>query len=423
MHLPVIKVLVFLAVCFSHDHVIKSQSTDFNTSVIPILKDATTSLPKISWSFRFPQWDGSLFYLIDLDAPFTWKNCVIRHIPVVCGLEEGCRFPLPCDNILCKEAQSYLNPTCPSTKNITSKYSCRICAATPFNPISKTCKISQLTTDLVTIYTTNGRNPSEFPRYPFGTEFVLSCAPNSLLKSFPQNVSGIASFSWSSLGFPRQVYNRNQAAKFALCLPGSSSSTGVTFLGDGPFHFTSLPNVDLRSILSYTPMIRKNSKSLGYYIKVNRILIKGTSIITKSISVKLSTVVPYTILRSDIYKSLTSSFSKAVKNIPSVTAVKPFSLCLKASAVGSVPSIDFETESGKIWTISKDNLMKNSGNGASCLAFVDGGSSVKDAVVIGTFQMENNFLFFDLVNQKLGFSSSLIPRGTSCSGFNFTVTP
>nr|XP_043635316.1 chitinase CLP-like [Erigeron canadensis] len=420
MHL-VIKVFFFLAVCTSHS--VMSQQTDFNTSVIPIFKDANTSLHKIPMSFMIPVWEEERYYLLDLDAPFTWNDCSIRRNPMFpCEIDDECYSPLQCNNILCKEAKSYLNPTCPSL-NITIKYGCGICAVTPFNPISKTCKLSQLTTVLVHMYITDGLNPSMVPRNFFGAPFVLSCAPSSLLRSFPKNVRGVASFSWSSLGFPRQVDNPNQAAKFALCLASSSSSPGVTFLGDGPFHFTSLPNMDLKRTLSYTPMVRKNSKSLGYYIKINRISIKGTPIITESISVKLSTVMPYTILRSDIYKSLTTSFLKAAKNIPSVIAVKPFSVCLKATAVRSAPSIDLKTETGKIWTLSRDNLMKDSGNGASCLAFVDGGSSVKDAVVIGTFQMENNFLFFDLVNQKLGFSSSLIPRGTSCSGFNFTKTP
>ncbi|KAI3754966.1 hypothetical protein L1987_54758 [Smallanthus sonchifolius] len=176
-------------------------------------------------------------------------------------------------------------------------------------------------------------------------------------------------------------------------------------------------------------MIRKSSKSLGFYIKINRISIKATPIhltSLKSESVKVSTLVPYTTLRSDIYKALVLGFSRATKNIPRVNAVKPFSLCLKASVVGSVrtgfrvPSVDLVTESGKVWTISGDNLMKRTGNGAACLAFVDGGLGVKDAIVIGTFQMENNFLFFDMANQKLGFSSSLLARGTSCSSFNFT---
>ncbi|KAM0036455.1 putative aspartic peptidase A1 family, aspartic peptidase domain superfamily, xylanase inhibitor [Helianthus debilis subsp. tardiflorus] len=119
----------------------------------------------------------------------------------------------------------------------------------------------------------------------------------------------------------------------------------------------------------------------------------------------------------------------ATKSIPRMKSVQPFSFCLKSSVVGSVEKgfrvtkIGLETESGKIWTISGDNSMKRVRNGTACLAFIDGGLKMKDAIVIGTYQMENNFLFFDLRNQKLGFSSSLLARGTSCSSFNFTYVP
>ncbi|KAK9076970.1 hypothetical protein SSX86_005305 [Deinandra increscens subsp. villosa] len=412
--------ILFFVLIVSFSHQVLSQWLPFNTSVIPVKKDASTSLHTVTMWYN---------YLIDLDAPFTWKDCVVRHSEIPCGLEEGCRFPLSCRHDFCKEAHSYdPNPVCPSL-NITAKYGCNICAVTPLNPVSNTCKLSQLTTDLIKLDVTNGRNPYTGAYPPIGVELVLSCAPSSLLRSTPKNVHGVAAFSWSTLAFPRQLYFTN---KFALCLPSSSSAPGVTFIGDGPFYFTPSPNLDIRTVLSYTPMIRRSSKSLGYYIKINRISIKGIPIhlpSLKSESVKLSTIIPYTTLRSDIYKALVTGFSKATKTIPRVNVVKPFSLCLKSSAIGSVdkgfrvPNIELETESGKVWKISGDNSMKRTGNGTACLAFIDGGSGVKDAIVIGTFQMENNFLFLDLENQKLGFSSSLLARGTPCSSFNFTKIP
>ncbi|KAM0015080.1 putative aspartic peptidase A1 family, aspartic peptidase domain superfamily, xylanase inhibitor [Helianthus debilis subsp. tardiflorus] len=418
MHL--LNLLFFTLALFSHN-----VYSSFNTSVIPITKDEQTSLHKITWGYKVRQWDGEPYLLLDLEAPFTWKDIKITHSEVACGLEEGCRFPVRCDTVLCKEAKSYINPICPSL-NITNKYGCNICSVTPHNPVSNVCKVSQLTTDLADLYSTDGRNPSRGPRWPFGTEFVLSCAPQSLTQSSPKDVRGVAGFSWSGLCFPRQLASTGvtNAAKFALCLPSSSSALGVTFLGEGPFYFTSNAKLDLRSYLSYTPMVRKSSKSLGYYIKINRILIKGTPVnsIPKGSSVKISSRVAYTTLRSDIYKALVASFTKATTGIPQVPAVKPFGLCFKDGAFGSggVPKIDLETESGKVWSISGENSIKRVGNGVACLAFVDGGSKVTDPIVIGTFQMENNFLYFDLVNQKLGFSSSLLARGTSCSGFNFT---
>lgn len=421
--MDLIKLFFFVLVSFHRP--VLSQNT-FSASVIAIKKDAKTSFPKISFSFAEPQSQGEPYYLIDLDAPFTWRDCVLRSPRgVACGLEEGCRFPLSCDNTLCKEAHSYTNPVCPSL-NITAKYGCKICAVTPFNPISKSCKISQLTTDLVYLYETN---PSTSVYYPFEKQFVLSCAPSSLLKYFPRGVRGVAAFSWSALAFPRQINVLTPENKFALCLPSSSSVLGVAFIGDGPYYLN--PNLDLRAFLAYTPLIRTDSKSLGYYFRLNRIIVKGKTVALPSIKnslVKLSTVVRYTTLRSDIYEEFIASFSKAAIFIPQVNAVQPFSLCYKSIVVGPgsmwwrAPKIDLETVNGQMWRISGDNLMKYMGNGVSCLAFLDGGSGAKDAIVIGTHQMENNFLFFDLENQSLGFTSSLLSRGTSCS-FNFTQVP
>ncbi|KAI3701892.1 hypothetical protein L6452_27344 [Arctium lappa] len=420
MHLA--RLLFLLLAFFCNDVLSQLPFTSFNTSIIPITKDAKTSLYKITWS----GWRGQPYYLIDLDAPFTWKECKVYLPKVACGFEE-CQLPLQCDGYYCVIARSYVNPICPSL-NMAAKYGCDVCAVTPVNPVSNSCKISQLTTDLISLTATDGRNPST------GTfeniRFVFSCAPSSLMRSLPKDVGGVAAFSWSSLGFPSQVAFGNLVEKFALCLPSSSMAPGVTFIGNGPFYLLPFPNLDVRSFLSYTPMLRKTSESLGYYITINRISIKGTPIslpLLKTSPVKLSTIVTYTTLRSDIYKALVTSFAKATKKIPRVNPVQPFSFCLKASAIGSikvgfhVPKIDLEMGSGKKWIISGDNSMKRIGNGAACLAFIDGGLRVKDAIVIGTFQMENNFLFLDLVNQRLGFSSSLLARGTSCSSFNFTA--
>nr|GEY03133.1 aspartic peptidase A1 family [Tanacetum cinerariifolium] len=365
---------LFFFVSASLPHNVFSQ---INTAIMPVTKDAKTSLFKVGltlWQYASVESN----YLLDLDAPFTWEDCVMGRLGPTCEDMYACYLPISCSHSKCIDARSYTNPICPSL-NITTKYGCRICAVNPVNPVSNICKISQLTTTILLLSGTNGRTLSG-PSVNWN--YVFSCAPSSLKRSLPEGVK----------------------EEFALCLPSSSLAPGVTF----------------------TP------KSLGYYIKVNNISIRGTPITLpslKSSSAKLSTLVTYTTFRSDIYKALLTSFSKATKSIPRVKAVQPFSLCMKANAIGStrtkssVPNIDLEMESGKIWAISVGNSMKDTGNGVSCLAFIDGGLRVEDAIVIGTYQMENNFLFFDLGNQTLGFSSSLLARGTSCSNFNTTIPP
>ncbi|KAK0576273.1 hypothetical protein LWI29_014779 [Acer saccharum] len=67
--------------------------------------------------------------------------------------------------------------------------------------------------------------------------------------------------------------------------------------------------------------------------------------------------------------------------------------------------------------------MVQAGPGVTCLAFVDGGiNKHRASMIIGAHQLQDNLLQFDLARSMLGFSSSLLLRGTSCSNFNFTAT-
>jgi hypothetical protein len=51
---------------------------------------------------------------------------------------------------------------------------------------------------------------------------------------------------------------------------------------------------------------------------------------------------------------------------------------------------------------------------------VDGGVNPRTSIVIGGHQLEDNLLQFDLAASRLGFSSSLLFRQTTCANFNFT---
>ncbi|KAK8524969.1 hypothetical protein V6N13_015966 [Hibiscus sabdariffa] len=60
-------------------------------------------------------------------------------------------------------------------------------------------------------------------------------------------------------------------------------------------------------------------------------------------------------------------------------------------------------------------------NDVLCLGLVDGGLEPTTWIVIGGHQMEDNLVQFDLAASRLGFSSSLLFRQTTCSNFNFTL--
>jgi hypothetical protein len=81
-----------------------------------------------------------------------------------------------------------------------------------------------------------------------------------------------------------------------------------------------------------------------------------------------------------------------------------------------------------VWKILGSNSMVRVGADVWCLGFVDAGVRPKTSVfagdpsiVIGGHQMEDNFLQFDLESMRLGFSSSVLSRGTSCASFRFAA--
>ncbi|CAL5416021.1 unnamed protein product [Camellia sinensis] len=254
----------------------------------------------------------------------------------------------------------------------------------------------------------------------------LSCAPVSLFQSLPKGTVGLAGLSWPPLSLSSQFTPPflGVAKKFAICLPSAPLAPGVIFFGDGPYYLLPPTNLNAETLLSYTPLL-KTPKSPDYFIGVKAISINGKAIPLSTYSsqrVKLSTVVPYTTLRSELYKTFLNSFSKATKGVPRVETIKPFGLCLKASALGftrvgfRVPQIDLQLSNGKNWAIFGANSMKQIGDAdVACLAFVDGGKAANEAMVLGAFQMENNFLVFDLDQSRLGFSSTLFFARTTCA--------
>ncbi|KAL3531360.1 hypothetical protein ACH5RR_010682 [Cinchona calisaya] len=147
---------------------------------------------------------------------------------------------------------------------------------------------------------------------------------------------------------------------------------------------------------------------------------------------KITTSTPYTVLHTSIFKALTEAFKKesSALNLTLTTPpVKPFSLCYAANKIHSsrvgpaVPTIDLVLQSNRVvWRIFGANSMVNvkasNGVDALCLGFVDGGLNPSTSIVIGGHQIEDNLLLFDLVSKRLGFSSSVLFRDTTCSNFN-----
>ncbi|KAI3803250.1 hypothetical protein L1987_31399 [Smallanthus sonchifolius] len=425
-----LQLLVIVLAFISQEHeAIAAYVPPYTSIVVPVNKHIDAAKPlysvQIMTSYVNMQFLHANF-LIDIDAPFIWHDCIVQWniYPGSCPSNTLCTSPVSCEEYQCTQVRtsySYKNPSCaPETNTSTLPgWGFCTCPVNVVNPMTGSCDQALLNYDVFTVNTSDGRNAFDgfYGSYP-----NAACAPSSSLASFPANVVGLMAFSSSPYALPAYLFEPLKKT-LALCFPSKPSSPGVLFVGTGPYYLLPQSNVDVRSYLSYTPLL-KHQDSFGYFISVNSIVIKKRSInVPANTTTKLGTMDPYTTLRTDIYNGVVGRFSKVTKRIPRAKPIAPFGLCFSTSTTGlKVPDIDFILPDGKKWTVSTSNSIKQITNEVACLAFVDGGATSEHAIVIGTFQFEDNFLEFDLENSTLGFSSSLLLKQTSCANFNFTLT-
>jgi hypothetical protein len=221
------------------------------------------------------------------------------------------------------------------------------------------------------------------------------------------------------------------------------------FGSKGPYNF--LHGIDLSKSLLYTPLIFNpfgrdsdpyTHRSPEYYVGLTSIKVNGEMVaFNKALlafndrgygGTRISTLVPYTKLQSSIYKAFTLAFLKEAAssafNLTTTKPVKPFRVCYPARAVKTtqmgpaVPIIELVLDrQDVVWKIFGSNSMVRVTKKSVdlwCLGFVDGGID-GPSIMIGGLQLEDNLLQFDLQSQKLGFSSSILSKGTNCADYEF----
>ncbi|KAL5785458.1 hypothetical protein ACOSQ2_007850 [Xanthoceras sorbifolium] len=401
--------------------------------VLPVSKDSSTLQYVTQINQRTPLVPVKL--TLDVGGQFLWVDCDQ-------GYFSSTYRPVPCRSAVCNQARSKscvtecYSPPRPGCNNNT-------CSHLPDNPITKTGTGGEIAQDVVSIQSTDGKNPGRFvtvQKLPF------TCGSTFLLEGLASGVKGMAGLGRTKISLPAQFsaafsFHR----KFAICLSSTSSLNGVLFFGDGPY--VLLPGIDVSKSLIYTPLILNPVSTAGayfegepsadYFIGVKSIKITGTAVRlnTTLLSInkegfggtKISTVNPYTVMETSIYNAVTKAFIKATANIPRVRPVSPFGVCYNSTSIGStrvgpaVPQIDLVLQSSSvIWRIFGANSMVQVKSDVLCLGFVDGGVDPRTSIVIGGHQLEDNLLQVDLAASKLGFSSSLLFSRTTCSNFNFT---
>ncbi|KAK1430063.1 hypothetical protein QVD17_12555 [Tagetes erecta] len=370
---------------------------------------------------------------LDLGGQFMWANCYTNYV-------SSTYRPARCRSAQCSLAKSTAcSVECPGA----AKPGCNnnTCALMPDNSVTRVATIGDLGSDLVAIKSTDGRNPGRVVTVP---KFLFVCG--SALDGLASGVVGMAGLGRTSISLPSQFSSAFSFRRiFAICLTSSSTSPGVVFFGDGPYRF--LLNTDASTGLIYTPLIKnpvstasaytQGEASSEYFIGVKSIRVGEKVVpINKTLltidreghgGTKISTVNPYTVLQSSIYKAVIRAFGNALSGVPKVASVAPFGLCFNSTSLGStrvgpgVPQIDLVLQNNNVyWRIFGANSMVQVREGVLCLGFVDGGANPMTSIVIGGHQIEDNLLQFDLARSRLGFSSSLLFRQTTCANFNFT---
>ncbi|KAF8388008.1 hypothetical protein HHK36_026674 [Tetracentron sinense] len=391
-----------------------------NTLVLPVSKDGATHLYVTTIHKRTPLLPVP--FVLDLNGLFLWVNCEHQY------LSSTYRAPR-CHSAQCSIANTHRCRTCPSP----ARPGCHnnTCSLVPVNPVTNKSGNGELAQDVLSIQLTDGSNSGPMVTVP---GFLFACAPAFLLQGpLPIGVQGIAGLGRTQIALPTQLASHfGFRPKFALCLT-SSASNGVIFFGDGPYMM--LPGIDISQAIGHTPLVI--SPQGEYYIGVrsirinNKLVPLNTSLLSKNIygfsGTMISTVVPYTILETSIYKAVTQFFANELYWVHRVAPVAPFGVCFNSTNITStrvgpgVPNIDLVLQNENVvWRIFGVNSMVRTGQDVLCLGFVDGGPHPMASIVIGGHQLEDNLLQFDLSRSSLGFSSSLLFRRTSCANFNFT---
>ncbi|CAH9082777.1 unnamed protein product [Cuscuta europaea] len=362
--------------------------------------------------------------VIDLGGKFFWFDCD--------NYTSSTFAPIPCGSQECELAKG---DGCVGCSNSAPRPGCtnNTCGASAYNPFQGALVSQGYESD--TLFVRNGDQLAQFTYACMNTRFSggLAGGASGILGLARTNVSLHKQVA-RTFGFPDQ---------FSMCLP--SSGLGKLSIGaDLPTNAALISTPLIVNPSSTGPAVFvKGQPSDEYFIDVRGVKVDGQLLSVKSSyftfdkygfgGTKFSTTNNFTALHTSLYKPLVRAFIKAAadRNIKRVTAaaVPPFSACfdsatIPATATGpSVPTIELVLPGDGIsWKMYGANSMFAVNEKVTCLAFVDGGGSESRnnnfpsaSIVIGTHQLEDNLLEFDLDSSTFRFSSSLLSHNKTCS--------
>ncbi|CAH8313613.1 unnamed protein product [Eruca vesicaria subsp. sativa] len=356
--------------------------------VLPITKDEPTK--QLYTTLNAP---SPVNLLLDLKTDLTWLNC--RKLK-----------PSPTLRLV----------SCQSS-------TCKSLHGNGCDGKTKTCLYRQPTPLGITPVLTTGRVVQDRATFSKASlsHFTFSCAEEKHFQGFSPQVAGVLGLSPGQFSFWRQVTTAfNIIPKFSLCLP--SSGNGHLYIGGAKGGNNKVP-------MTLTPL--KNIGYGDYLLSVKSFYVGGSPLsLNPSLleaGAKLSTVVPYTVLHTDIYNALARSFTQKATKIGMFEAPghEPFTDCFDEGAstrnqrgLKNVPVIEIGLpgRAGEVkWSFHGENTVVRVLETVICLAFIDGGKQLKESVIIGTHQLQDYMIDFDFSTTRMAFSDSLLLHNTSCS--------
>ncbi|CAJ1960896.1 unnamed protein product [Sphenostylis stenocarpa] len=384
--------------------------------VLPAQKDASTGLHWTNLHKRTPLMQVPV--LLDLNGNHLWVNCEQQY------LSKTYQAPF-CHSAQCSRANTHQCLSCPAAP----RPGCHrnTCGLMSTNPVTQQNGLGELGQDVLAIHFTIGNQLGPLFTIP---QFLFSCAPSFLVqKGLPKNIQGVAGLGHSPISLPNQLFSHfGLQHQFTTCLSRSASKGAILF-GDAPNNLNHAQ--DIFHDLVYTPLtitpqgeynvrvvsIRINQHDLA---PVNKI---SSTIVGHSGGTMISTSTPHMILQQSYYQSFIQGFAQLLPKQAQVKSVAQFELCFDSKKIKSYPSVDLvmDKPNGPVWRIAGEDLTVQVQPGVACLAVVNGGMQPSAEIILGTHQLEEKLVVFDLAQSRVGFSTSpLSSHGVKCADlFNF----
>ncbi|CAN1807497.1 Probable aspartic proteinase GIP2 [Linum perenne] len=433
---------LFLFTFLSHLAFASSKPTSL---ILPLSQDGATHQIRTHLHIGTPPVTRT--FILDLAGQISCIHCNTGY-----STSSSTRRLALCGSSACSLSSARCSGICSSaTSHDCHNNTCRLLTQTPFQP---TAKLSNIALDTVSLRSSiGGAKAGKHVSIP---NFIFAC--NNFYNNLPTGVFGSISLSRSPASVPSQLSSAGTLAqKFAICLPSAPNSNGIMFFGDSPYVFYPSDNVsrsiDVSHRLIYTKLHKnyhrthspgvRGAEIPDYFVKITSILVNGSPIRINSTllefhpngigGTKVSTMHPYSVLESSIYRSIVRAFEKELMKTPKVkkaAAVAPFRDCYEKGDLPmtlsgiAVPEIALIFENRDVrWGIDGVNSMVDVSPNVICLGFVDGGPATVSfpttAAVIGAYQMQGVLVQFDLGSDRLGFTNTLLAESVECSNFHF----